>query len=122
MTNYYEFRELRDVYLEDSFVLNISEKSKGIRFLMELVLTENHPMHSTPKPDEMYCYKNAELLFPNATEIDWIEKTLTPSIDALNEVDYGNIDALYFRNDFYHLSGDWGNLKIKSSEPQIRYI
>ncbi len=38
------------------------------------------------------------------------------------EIDFGNIDEFYLENDFYLLSGEWGELKIKSAKPVIEYI
>ncbi len=89
---------------------------------MELVLTKNHPMYSIPKPNEFHCYKNAEIIFSDVTEIDWIEKTLVSSKDATGKIDYGNIDELYFEDGFYYIFGDIGELKIKSPEPKIKYL
>ncbi|MDQ3634827.1 MAG: hypothetical protein M3405_10030 [Acidobacteriota bacterium] len=87
---------------------------------MELVLTQTHPMYSKSKPNDMYCYKMAELIFPNAKEINWIDKTLIPSKDASGEIDYGNIHQLYFENGSYCIWGDLGHLEIKSLEPQSK--
>ncbi len=119
---YEKFNGFENIFLEDSFVLEITEKSNEIKFLMELVLAQTHPMYSKPKPNEIYCYKKAELLFPNAKEINWIEKTLMPSKDATGEIDYGNIDELYLENGIYCIWGDFGHLELKSSEPQIKYL
>jgi hypothetical protein len=42
--------------------------------------------------------------------------------DIEGEIDFGNIDEFYLENDFYRLSGEWGELKIKSAKPIIEFI
>ena len=45
--NYTEFDNFENIFLEDSFVLEIIESPNEIKFLMEVVLTKIHPMYST---------------------------------------------------------------------------
>ncbi len=109
---YYTFSQFNNLYLEDSFVLNIKAETNYVEFLLEVVLTENHPLYLPPCNQEQYCYKKAKLRFFNATEITWIEKTNVFFTDANNEIDYGNIDEFFKEENYFYLSGDWGKLRI----------
>ena len=52
--NYSEINELKDIYLEDSYVLKILESRNEIIFELDAVLTQNHPAYDFPKLDEKY--------------------------------------------------------------------
>lgn len=108
-----QLEELKNIYLEDSYVLGIQEEKYFIVFKMEFVLTEEHPSFSIPKNGEMYCYKRGNLVFSNIELRTWLEKTSNVNIDANNEEDLGNIDTLRFKNNSFYLEGDWGKLEIK---------
>ena len=120
--DYYSIEEFENIYLEDSYVLQIRTNSNSAEFLLEVVLTENHPLYNPPKQNEQYCYKKAELSFPTVTEIIWVEVNIIPSKDANGEVDFGNIDLFFYNDQYYELCGDWGELKIQSAKPTIRFI
>ena len=47
-TQYYDLPELKHLYLEDSFVLDIKEENNYVEFLIEAVLSEEHPLYKTP--------------------------------------------------------------------------
>lgn len=120
--NYYELTtDLSEVYLEDSWVVEISEKDNTIDFRMEFVLTDKHRNYEAPKDGEQYCYKHGKLNFPNASEITWVQKNFKASMDAEGRVDYGNIDSFTFNNGKYHLLGSWGEVLIISDTPQISF-
>ena len=87
--------------------------------MLEVVLTENHPSYVPPSSQEQYCYKKAKLSFSNAKKITWIEKSNVFFTDANNEIDYGNIDEFFKEENYFYLSGDWGELAI--IEPSISF-
>ncbi len=120
--NYDNFKDFENIYLEDSFILEVIENSSQLKFIMEVVLTTNNSLYSKPKQNEVHCYKNAKIVFANVKEIDWKEKDLSPSKDASGEIDYGNIHELYFEDGYYYIFADIGELKIKSVEPKIKYL
>ncbi len=120
--DYFNFEGFENFYLEDSYVLEIKVGSETIEILIDAVLTEQHSLYTNPKANEQYCCKKIVIHFLNAETISWIERRMIPSTDANGEIDFGNIDEFYLENDFYHLSGDLGELKIKSAKPTIEYI
>lgn len=119
MSKYYEWDGFENIYLEDSYVLGIKYSGRELSFIMELVLTENHPMYSPPKESEQYCYRNGEMIFKNVSEVKWINRSMQPNIDFDGAVDYGNIDSFELSEGGYHLEGDWGEVIVYSSEPEL---
>ncbi|WAL67705.1 hypothetical protein ORV05_07985 [Amycolatopsis cynarae] len=110
--NYSDFADLAQVYLEDSFVLDITEKADSVSFSIEAVLTRQHPHYHPAKPGEQYCYVDADLVIDGVTEIRWIERINRAYTDASGETDLGNIDSMVYNNDHYEIAGDWGQVHI----------
>lgn len=117
---YYQLNDtLANVYLEDSYVLDIQEVGGLITFLLEIVLTEKHSLYTKPLANEQYCYKQGTLTFPNTESYNLVRSNTQPSKDPDGSIDYGNLDEFYINNDSYTLSGEWGVLSIKSDSPII---
>lgn len=119
---YTNFQGFENVFLEDSFVLKIKTSKSFAEFFVEIILRKHHPLYSKPKPKEQYCYKNGIISFPQIENIIWVKVNMNPSTDANNEVDFGNIDSFFYENDFYNILGDWGELKIQSQGPIIKFV
>src|SRR5437868_2325758 len=122
MTNYTDFPELTNVYLEDSFVLAIDETPATLSFRLEAVLTRPHPRYHQPRPDEAHCYADAVLTIAEATKIEWVTRSAQTYRDATGEEDLGNIDSLQRHDDHYEITGDWGHVRIYSTAaPQLTF-
>lgn len=120
--NYSMIPALAHLYLEDSYVLGIILLGDTIEFQMEFVLIQDHPFYYDPKPDEQYCYKRGRLKFSNIQNLKEFVRTDVKAVDAVGEVDLGNIDSFLCRNHRYVLEGEWGKLDIESNEPSVTYI
>ena len=118
-TSYETLPALSGVYLEDSYVLSIEEDPHSLTFRLEAVLTSRHPLYRAPRTGEQYCYVNATLTFGPASKIEWISRTGTSYRDASGEEDQGNIDYLEPGPGEYHLGGDWGEVRVRSSYPPV---
>ena len=70
-------------------------------FIVEAVLTENHPLYTPPESDEQYCYKKGKIVFQGLKCVKWINRNEAPFTDAFGEEDYGNIDVFELSNDKY---------------------
>lgn len=116
---YYELPKLGNLYFEDSYVIDIKQDEKHIKFLIEAILTPEHPLYHSPLPDEQYCYKNIKLCFSNFDKAIWIEKNDVYNIDINGEIDRGNIDCFYQYNNYFYLTGEWGKLKILGAKTSI---
>lgn len=122
MSKYYEWDNFKSIFLEDSFVLGVDESERQISFVVEMVLTEDHPMYSPPREDEQYCYKKGKIIFKDLKGIRWLNRNMQPFTDADESEDYGNIDSFELSSEGYHLLGDWGEVIINSSEPKVVWI
>jgi len=124
MTNDYTLiKPLSGIYLEDSYVLDVTEDSGTIRFTLEAVLTPDNKKYHPPNPGEQYCYMTGELIFSGITRTDWIRRSFQRYTDATGEIDYGNIDALITYADGYELEGDWGTVRIWSEQlPSFHFV
>lgn len=120
--NYYNLKGFENVYLEDSYVLDIESDEHSVRILLEAVLTEEHPQYTSPLPNEQYCYRKARIVFKDAEKVIWTRKNMRRYTDATGEVDYGNIDTFFSDEGRYHLAGAWGELDIIDSELTFKLI
>ncbi len=119
MSKYYEWDNFKNIYLEDSFVLGVEESDCQVSFAIDMVLTEEHPMYSSPHKDEQYCYKSGKILFQKVKLVRWLSRNMRPFTDVDGRDDYGNIDLFELFSEMYHLSGDWGEVVIVSNHPEV---
>ncbi|MEO0695856.1 MAG: hypothetical protein AAFY84_07135 [Pseudomonadota bacterium] len=116
---YFEWIEaLSDIYLEDSYVLEIRERASEVEFEMEFVLRPGHVLYKEPAKDERYCYRRGVLRLSNCTDVQF-DRSSTVSFDANNEIDLGNIYIFDREGDRISMSGDWGKLSLISDEVMV---
>ena len=118
--NYWQLTGLENIYLEDSYVLGIKTDT-SIEFFLEAILTENHPLYTSPLPEEQYCYRKITLKFPHPQTYNLTLNKMLPIVDPDGTWDYGNIDEFFLENEAYHLIGEWGELTIVSDSPIIEF-
>jgi hypothetical protein len=112
---------LKDVYLEDSYVLSIADEPGSLRFTILLVLRDTHVSYVAPTSQDRYCYRLGVLEFRDASRVDWSHRSKRRYRDADGRVDYGNVDVFFREADgSYHLEGDWGVVDVSSSPPIVR--
>lgn len=92
-----------------------------ISFTVEVILTENHPMHSPSRQDEQYCYKTAKIIFKSLGKVKWLERKGDSFTGADGAEDYGNIDSFELTSEGYHMLGDWGEVMICSDAPSLEW-
>lgn len=109
---------LSDIVLEESWVLDIEVGPGLVRFLIEAVLTDSHPMHEPCHPGEQFCYKKCTWKFCDVRSVAWTMGG-GPAIDASGELDYGHIDEVAVEPPIYTVTGDFGWMRILSSEPGL---
>jgi hypothetical protein len=120
MIDYKSFRGLAGVFLEDSYVLGISESSEQIVFHLDAVLTSEHPAYHSPRPGEQYCYEKGSLVFPDVTRVEWFRRNGSSRYtDASGEEDLGNIDTLTVDGGAVVAEGDWGAVRISGEQPRF---
>lgn len=108
------FAALRGMYLEDSWVLDVSSDGPVVTFVLDLVLTPEHPMFRPPSSGEQHCYRRARLTVSSQRRTEFHRSDLPPATDATGEPDFGNIDVLapvdWDGEDAWEMSGSWGHL------------
>lgn len=111
------FGDLRDVYLEDSWVLDVSARARSIRFKLDAVLTPDHTRYSPPGPSEQHCYRKATLTIASDDPIQFEPSDSPAAHDATGEADYGSIDTFvpvdWAGHPAWQLSGEWGTVLVR---------
>lgn len=119
--NYSDLPQFSGLYLEDSFVLQIVELPDLVSFQMEFVLTKEHSGYQEPSDNEMYCYRNGVINFIAPEKVHWEHRNQKIiSIDANDEIDFGNIDIFFKCGDDYLLEGDWGRVLISAKKIEVK--
>jgi hypothetical protein len=116
---YHQLETLEHVYLEDSFVLGISETEGVTTFALEVVLLPAHPGYGPPRPGEAHCFRRASLVLVG--ERRWGERHAAASFDAEGGLDLGNIDAFSYDEStgVTRLEGYWGSLEVASAKRPV---
>ncbi|RBO94338.1 hypothetical protein [Nocardia puris] len=119
--DYTHYPDLAAIYLEDSYVLGISEEPGEVRFELDAVLTPEHPRYHAPPPGEQYCYARGDLVFAEVTKVEWVTRSAEIYTDASGEEDMGNIDSLVNEDGVFSVEGDWGRVRIWSGT-DLRFV
>ena len=122
MIDYNSFPGLVGVFLEDSYVLGISESSDQLVFQLDAVLTPEHSAYHPPRPGEQYCYEKGRLVFPDITRVEWLKRGSKHYTDASGEEDFGNIDVLTVDGNAFVAEGDWGAVRIFGPQPRFELV
>lgn len=124
MANYSELAELREIYLEDSWVLNVVARPGEFRVVAEYVLRASHHLYRPPRRGEQYCYRLGQMTFGAVTDLSWTSQGAPPAKDASGSLDYGNIDYMEIPEPgHYRLGGDFGVIDIRAiSEPVLSWV
>lgn len=108
------FADLAEIYLEDSWVLDVAAVERGVCFRLDAVLTPNHPRYHPPAPGEQHCYRRAMLTVTSTKRSLLTRSDLPAATDASGEPDFGNIDVFsavdWDGEDGWEMSGTWGEL------------
>lgn len=115
MIDYGQFPGLDGFYLEDSFVLAITETPSTLTFTLDAVLTPEHPAYRPPRPGDHHSYRSAGLTFSECSEVEWLHRSHRYFTDATGAKDLGNIDVLTADASSVLLKGDWGRVRFWGS-------
>ncbi|GLY87658.1 hypothetical protein [Actinoallomurus iriomotensis] len=110
------FADLAEIYLEDSWVLEVGVRDGALVFDLEAVLTERHPRYRPPRPGEMYCYHRGRLTV-SGRPVLFRGSERPPNRDPDGELDRGNIDVfapLAGGSSGWRLEGEWGEAVVGS--------
>lgn len=119
MRPYVEIAQLRELLLEESYVLGITAIPGKVTFELDLVLTPGHGEYSPPGPGQQYCSRRGLLVFEGVTRLLWSQAGNPPAVDASGEADYGQIDSFEWDDAGALLEGSWGRMEIVSSSIEV---
>jgi len=121
MTDYSDLGNLREIYLEDSYVRAIEHAPNKMAFRLEAVLTPESPRYRAPRSGEQYCYARGCLEFSAVTSVEWRLRNYVRSVDADGEEDLGNIDSLIPEDGGYYLEGGGQVVVYSTEQPLFSY-
>jgi len=108
------FADLADIYLEDSWVLDVSDVEHGVAFRLDAVLTPDHPRYHPAEAGEQHCYLLATLTVTSAKRALLHRSDAPAATDASGERDFGNIDVFsavdWDGHRAWEVRGSWGEL------------
>lgn len=114
-TPYYDiFSELQNVYLEESFLLELTRDNSSITMLIEAVLLEKHPLYSPPKSGQKFCLCDIRVTAYGVSDVQWPHKMVPIGLEE--RPDYGNIDMFYKEEGVYHIEVDGEVLKFRAEK------
>ncbi|WP_433577957.1 hypothetical protein [Nocardia brasiliensis] len=113
--DYPDFPSLSGIYLEDSYVIDIRAGGSEVRFVLEAVLTPEHPCYRAPASGEKHAYLYGDLVFWDVQGVEWLDRSFQRYVDATGTEDLGNIDSLTNQDGVYSVIGDWGSVRIRSN-------
>lgn len=122
ISDYWSIPGFDSLYLEDSWVLDITARPGVLEFVVDLVLRESHPRYEAPKAGEGYCYRRGVLRFRGVSSLMWQGQGTVPAIDATGEQDYGSVDVLTVTDDVYTVEGDFGRIVVASARPSVEFL
>jgi hypothetical protein len=88
-----------------------------VTFILDAVLTPQHPDYHPPNAGVHHCYRAAELVLEDLTKIAWLRRSNTVFIDAAGDRDMGNIDIFAVHDESVVLEGDWGRVQLWGYPP-----
>jgi hypothetical protein len=120
---YFEHEVLRGLYLEDSWVLDISASRGQLVITAEFVLTEEHTAYAPARAGEQYCYRRGVLVFDGVRDLTWTgQLSSRPSRDSDGSIDYGNIDSLIIDGDHYTVEGNLGKIDLRAASIRVALV
>ncbi|MBY6207316.1 MULTISPECIES: hypothetical protein [Halomonas] len=116
---YFTIQGLKDVYLQDSYVLKIDKGPDHISFFMDFVLMETHSKYINYHPGEQYCYRRGVIEFAVVEKVNKFYNSFMVFSDLSEEADMGNIDVFLWKGKRYILQGDWGELDVECERVMV---
>jgi hypothetical protein len=121
MSDYWNMPGFEGLYLEDSWILEITARPGLLEFVVDLVLLDSHPLFELRSAGEQYCYRRGVIRFDGVSSLRWEKQGAPPATDATGERDYGSVDALRETDDAYVVEGDFGHIAVASPPPSVEF-
>ena len=111
----------QNVYLPDSFVLEVNSSEVEVCFTIEAALELDHPLYySPPHPGEMHAY--AILRWCLRGDVHWNDVPHPPRArDASGATDYGSVNEWWSEGTTQHIGGEFGQVAIRRASATVSY-
>ena len=118
MTDWTEIELFKGIDLYDSFILHWEYKNNTFTINLEASIWPQSQHYEKPKENEYTCYKKAILKFSYIKEITGLKamQEVKPTIDANNEIDYGEIEHLVRTKNGFHIIAEFGDVVISGGQ------
>jgi hypothetical protein len=112
MRGWYDFLPLPKIELHKSYLLSWRQQDNATLLEVDALLSIGHPMYELPRPAEGGCYRPAEIIFPNTTDISEAPTdTSSGLIQVFVELEEGR----------YSLEGEFGRITIMGDTPFFQF-
>ncbi|MCE1177656.1 MAG: hypothetical protein LWW86_01275 [Micrococcales bacterium] len=113
MANHYsDLDGFADLYLEDSWVLDLVARPGVFEVEADLVLRQGHSEYVPPLAGEQYCYRKGVISFSAVSDLEWTHQGAPAAVDATGTTDFGTFTMFGTTPDGYLLDGDFGTIRI----------
>ncbi|MDP9026588.1 MAG: hypothetical protein M3N46_03405 [Actinomycetota bacterium] len=119
MSDYTNLVALRDIVLEESWILEVAAQPGRMVFTADFVMTADHSEYVPPLPDEVFSYLRGDLIFSGVTNLEWTRQGDPPATDANGTVDWGHIDSMSYDDQLFQLHGDWGHIEVTARSVSV---
>lgn len=120
MFSYRELPSLKNIALEESWVLDIIIRPYFLAIKFEFVVCPEHSLYRPPEKDETYAPVAAFLVFNNVQTIRWVSGQ-PPTRSADPDGDYGQLEICMLGNPRNFLRGEFGEIEVFSDSPLVIY-
>lgn len=111
-----------ELFLEGSFVLDITADRDVVLFVVNAALRPRHPLYEPPS-DAAHCFRRLQIVFRSVRKATWFSRSDRVYTDAGGRKDRGCIDTFTATPEGqYVLEGDWGGITIESASPCVRLM
>lgn len=116
------FDALKDVFLEDSWVLEVLPSTHELALRLDVVLDAKHPLYEAPPFDEQYCSRTAWLVLMSDRPID-IELLESSALTVGTSQVFCSIEGFAIDPDTQHcvVHGTWGRAVAWNPHVTLRF-
>jgi hypothetical protein len=135
--DYWKLPQFSKYDVENGYLLDVRE-GDSIEFTVEAPLTYFHPVYEyqptlwtkvldrlvrdLPPHQNTVRWAKILIIFPKVRSVQWIQKTMRPTVDHDGTTDYGDMYCFTVEGDKSHLSGRWGEIEIVSDPVEVREV
>ena len=98
-----------------SYLTGVIYDDESLTLEMDFNLTEQHPKHAPPKPDEEGCYRGGYIRF---ADIDDLQIDKAKPVEGESE-DYSIVYSVSGDGQRFEFSTGWGEIKVSAGSVRV---